>query len=98
MQFVNWLISALQLSMILVFVRIGEWLTNAQRVTFSIPELMKKFQASPRQFMHDFGMTGVHGIEGWALVAPALIAALYFGLLPPLKKLANQYSTSNDAH
>jgi uncharacterized protein (DUF2062 family) len=94
MQFINWLISALQLSLILVFVRIGEWLTNAQRVTFSVPELMKKFQASPRQFMHDFGMTGVHGIEGWALVAPLLTVALYFGVLPPLKKLAGLHSST----
>ena len=88
MQFINWLISALQLSLILVFVRIGEWLTRAQRVTFSVPELIKKFHASPRQFMHDFGMTGVHGIEGWALLAPGLVALLYFSVLPPLKKLA----------
>jgi uncharacterized protein (DUF2062 family) len=96
MQFVNWLISALQLAMILVFVRIGEWLTNSERVAFSVPEMFKKFHESPKQFFHDFGMTGVHGVVGWALVAPLVAAALYFAVLPPLTKLAGlQRSTAN---
>jgi hypothetical protein len=95
MQFVNWLISALQLSMIFVFVRIGEWLTNAQRVSFSVPEMFKKFHESPRRFFHDYGMTGVHGVEGWALVAPLLASALYFAVLPPVKKLAGFYQSSS---
>jgi hypothetical protein len=88
-QFINWAISALQLSLILIFVRIGEWLMRAERVTFSVPELIKKFDASPGKFMHEFGMTGVHGIAGWALVAPVLIPVIYFSLLRPLKKLAS---------
>src|SRR5271170_5226225 len=33
-QLVNWLASPLQLAMILVFVRIGEWLVRAQPVSF----------------------------------------------------------------
>ena len=89
MQAINWLISALQLSLILIFVRIGEWLVNAPRVTFSVPELIKKFNASPRKFMAEFGLTGLHGIVGWLLVAPFLIPAIYFIILPPLKKLAS---------
>jgi uncharacterized protein (DUF2062 family) len=98
MQAINWLISALQLSLILVFVRIGEWLVNAPPVTFSVPELIKKFNASPRKFMQEFGLTGLHGIAGWFLVAPFLIPVIYFSVLPPLKKLASlNVSTSNHA-
>ncbi len=87
-QLVNYLASPLQLAMILVFVRIGEWLLRAQRVSFSIPELFRKFHESPANFMREFGLTGLHGIIAWVVIAPGLTALIYFLLLPPLKKLA----------
>jgi uncharacterized protein (DUF2062 family) len=87
-QLVNYLASPLQLAMILVFVRIGEWLVRAQPVTFSIPELFRKFHESPANFFQEFGMTGLHGIIAWLVIAPFLTALIYFLLLPPLKKLA----------
>ncbi|HEX3799392.1 MAG TPA: DUF2062 domain-containing protein [Verrucomicrobiae bacterium] len=88
-QLVNWLMYPVQLSTILVYVRIGEWITRAQRVPFSIPELLKKFKESPANFMREFGMTGLHGIIGWVVVAPFVAAALYFILLPAMRKLSN---------
>jgi uncharacterized protein (DUF2062 family) len=87
-QLVNWLISPLQMLLILVFVRIGEWLARAQPVSFSIPELFRKFHESPSKFMHEFGLTGLHGIIAWLVIAPFLSALIYFLLLPSLKKLA----------
>ena len=87
-QLINYLASPLQLSLIVVFVRIGEWIMRAQRVSFSVPEMLRKFQASPSKFMQEFGMTGVHAIVAWLLIAPFLVAALYFITLPLLKKLA----------
>ena len=87
-QLVNWLVSPLQLAMILVFVRIGEWVARAQPVSFSIPELFRKFHDSPAQFLQEFGLTGLHGIIAWLVIAPFLTALAYFILLPPLKKLA----------
>lgn len=87
-QLVNWLVAPLQLAMILVFVRIGEWLVRAQPVNFSIPELFRKFNESPGRFLQEFGLTGLHGILAWLVIAPLLSALIYFILLPPLKKLA----------
>jgi uncharacterized protein (DUF2062 family) len=87
-QFVNYLASPLQLAMILVFVRIGEGMVRAQPVSFSIPELFRKFHESPAKFMQEFGMTGLHGIIAWVVIAPFLAALIYFLLLSPLKKLA----------
>jgi uncharacterized protein (DUF2062 family) len=87
-QLVNWLASPLQLAMILVFVRIGEWIVRAQPISFSIPELFRKFHESPVKFFQEFGMTGLHGIIAWFVIAPFLTALVYFILLPPLKKLA----------
>lgn len=87
-QLVNYLASPLQLALILVFVRIGEWIMRAPRVSFSIPELFRKFHESPANFFREFGLTGLHGIIAWFVIAPFFAALIYFLLLPPLKKLA----------
>jgi uncharacterized protein (DUF2062 family) len=90
-QIVNYLIAALQLALILVFVRIGEFIVRAQPVNFSISEMLQKFRQSPVKFFQEFGMVGIHGIIGWLLIAPFLAAALYFIFLPLLKKLARSH-------
>jgi uncharacterized protein (DUF2062 family) len=87
-QTMNWVISPIQLSLILVFVRIGEWIMRAPRVSFSVPGLIQKFDQNPIQFMRQFGMTGVHGMVAWLFIAPFLAVAIYAVLLPPLKKIA----------
>jgi uncharacterized protein (DUF2062 family) len=86
-QVVNYLASPLQLMLILVFVRIGEWLLHTPRVSFSIPELFRKFHESPVKFFQEFGLTGLHGIVAWFVIAPFVAALIYFALLPLLKKL-----------
>jgi hypothetical protein len=87
-QLVNYLASPLQLMLILVFVRIGEWLMRAPRVSFSLPELIRKFHESPLKFFREFGMTGLHGIIAWLVIAPCLTILVYFLVLAPLKKLS----------
>ena len=87
-QLVNWLAYPLQFAMLLPFIRIGEWITRAPQVTFSIPQMLQKFHNAPGNFLREFGMTGVHGIIAWLLIAPVFSALIYFALLPPLKKLA----------
>ena len=87
-QVVNYLIYPLQLVLILVFVRIGEFMVRATPVSFSIPELFRKFHESPANFFREFGLTGLHGIIAWLVIAPFFAALVYFLLLPPLKKLA----------
>ena len=94
-QLVNWLVYPLQFMLLLGFVRIGEWLMRAPPVPFSIPELLRKFQESPGKFMQEFGMTGVHGIVAWFVIAPFAIALIYFLLLPPLKKLSQLSRSKN---
>ena len=87
-QVVNYLMYPLQIILIVVFVRIGEWIMRAPPVSFSIPEMLRKFHESPVKFMHEFGMTGLHAIIAWLLIAPLLVTVLYWALRPSLKKLA----------
>jgi uncharacterized protein (DUF2062 family) len=90
LQLVNWCATPLQFPAIYFFIRVGERLTHAPAIPFSIPDLIERFRTSPAAFMREFGMTGVRGILAWALIAPPLAAALYLLLLPPLRRLAGR--------
>jgi uncharacterized protein (DUF2062 family) len=86
-QLANYLVYPLQLPLILAFVRLGEGLLRAPRVTFDPVTLVRHFQRDPAGFLREFGLTGVHGILGWSLVAPAVLLVLYLALRPPLRRL-----------
>ncbi len=88
MQLANWLAWPLQIPGIYLFVRVGEWLTRSPPLHFSIAGLIQQFRAAPLQFLQQFGMTGLRGVLGWMLIAPAVAAAVYVTLLPPLRRLA----------
>jgi len=85
---VNSVTIPLQPPLVLVFVRLGETILHAPHVTFSIPELIRKFSASPVKFMSEFGLTGLHGIFAWSLIAPLVVFIMYYTLKPPLNRLA----------
>jgi uncharacterized protein (DUF2062 family) len=88
-QLVNWLVYPLQLAWILVFVRIGEWITRAPFINFSLPELIQKFHDSPVKFFQEFGLAGLQGVVAWLFIAPFLTMVTYSVLLPSLKRLLN---------
>ena len=87
-QLINWLAAPLQLALIVVFVRVGEWIMRAPSTSFSIPVMLQKFHESPVKFIQQFGMTGVHAMVAWLIIAPFLVAVIYFITLPLLKKAA----------
>ena len=87
-QLVNWLVYPLQLGLLLVFVRVGEWITHAPYTSFSIPHLIQAFHESPLKFFQEFGMIGLHGAVAWLFIAPFATAIIYTVLVPPLKRLA----------
>lgn len=87
-QLVNYLVYPLQVLLLIPFYRAGEKLFGAEPVPiFSVTDLMTRFQAGPLQFMADYGMVGVYGIVVWCLIAPPLMATVYFALKPLLKSL-----------
>ena len=81
----------LQLSLILVFIHLGQKLNRVPETPFSITEMLSQFKDSPLQFAKDFGMAALYGIEAWALCAIILIPAVYFISLPPLRKMITTY-------
>ena len=87
LQLANYLAYPLQLPLILAFVRLGERLVGAPRSSFDPLTLARHFQRDAVGFLREFGLTGLHGILGWSLVAPALLAAAFFVLRPVLRRL-----------
>jgi uncharacterized protein (DUF2062 family) len=87
LQLANHLAYPLQLPLILAFVRIGEWLVGAPPVSLDPLTLVHHFHQDPAGFVREFGLTGLHGILGWALVAPLLFAAAFLGLRSLLRRL-----------
>lgn len=91
LQTLNQLLGAVQLIMILVYVRLGEWVWQAQGDRFTITEVLQVFRdASIGEFLQRFGWAGVHAFTAWALTAPLLIAAVTYGARPALRRLASK--------
>jgi uncharacterized protein (DUF2062 family) len=97
-QAVNYLVYPLQVTGIYFFIRIGEWLTRTPPLQFSIAGLIQQFRAAPLHFFQEFGMTALRGVLAWALIAPLVAAALYFGLLPVLRRLGQLRGAGADAN
>ncbi|HWW20886.1 MAG TPA: DUF2062 domain-containing protein [Steroidobacteraceae bacterium] len=87
-QAINYLVYPLQVTGIYFFIRVGEWLTRTPPLQFSIAGLLQQFRVAPLHFFQEFGMTALRGVLAWTLIAPFVAAALYFGLLPVLRRLA----------
>lgn len=90
LQILNQLLGPLQLVMILVYVRAGEFIWRADPVPLSVPTLIAAFRADPWGFLERFGLTGAHAATAWILSVPVIVAALYYPLRPALRRLARR--------
>ncbi len=89
LQSLNYLLTAPHLLMIAVYVRLGEWLWQMQDDRFTVTEMIRVFrETSFGEFLQRFGWAGIHAFTAWALTAPLLVAVLYFGFRPALRRLA----------
>lgn len=91
LQTLNQVLGPIQLVMILVYVRLGEWLWRAQDDRFTIGDMLHTFrEASLSGFLQRFGWAGVHAFTAWALTSPLLLAAVYYLTRPALRRLASK--------
>ena len=87
-QLVNYFAYPVQLALIIPIYQVGEKLFGNAPIPLSIPLIFERFRADFGQFLRDFGMIAVQGIVVWCILAPVLVAALYFAVHPLLRKLA----------
>jgi len=89
LQAINYALTPLHLAMILVYVRLGEWIWRAGDDRFSVPDMLRSFQElSLGDFLRRFGWAGVHAFTAWALTAPLLFFAVYLVARPALHRLS----------
>ena len=89
-QAINWSSYALQLLMIFPFIRLGERIFRAPRLSLSLDQLVAMARADPFGSLASLWTTIWHAVVAWALVAPLLIAAIYFATRPAFQALARR--------
>jgi hypothetical protein len=75
----NYAALALQIILLIPFLRLGERIAGAERFVFDPPLLLKGFPNIPESTARAVVMAQWHMIEGWAVVAP--VAFVVAGLL-----------------
>ena len=88
LQLVNYLAYPLQLILIPVFIRLGEWLFRAPHLPFSFSQLSGRFHAAPMQFLGGFAVTLLHASAAWLLLVPLLGIIANWMLRPALRAIA----------
>ena len=89
MQTLNQLLTPVHLVMILVYVRMGEWIWQAEEHRFSVMEMLQSFaDLSLAGFLAKFGWAGVHAFTAWLLTSPLLFVLIFFPLRPVINRLA----------
>ena len=86
---VNQLLGPVQLLLILVYLRAGDWLWRAPVNQFSIPEMVRAYHESgATDFLRRFGIAGVHAVSAWAVSAPFVAGGVYLAVRVPIRRLA----------
>jgi hypothetical protein len=87
-QGVNALCTFAYFPLIVVFVRFGDALAGSPPSSINIPLMITMVTHHPGDFFRQFGVTALHAILGWVVVAPVWIPLIYILALQPLRASA----------
>lgn len=90
LQTLNQLMTPIHIPLILVYVRVGEWIWQAEESVFSVSYILQQFtDLSIMEFLQKFGWAGIHAFTAWGISAPLIFIAVYYPLRPFINKLAS---------
>jgi uncharacterized protein (DUF2062 family) len=89
-QGVNALCTFIYFPFMYAFVRLGDTLAGGARSDLDIPVMISLFTHHPRDFLHQFGVTALHAILGWVVIAPFWIPLVYIIALKPIQVTARR--------
>ncbi len=92
-QFFNYLAAPLKLLLILPFIRLGEWLFQAEPFRLSLTEFSARFFADMTTTSTEFFWTFVHAIIAWCMCAPLIYGCLLILTKPLIKRLSRSLSS-----
>lgn len=75
-----------QVPLLVVFVRLGEWLVGARPATLSASALWLQLREAPAVVLAQLGRSGLHGFLGWVVTAPLVALAVYGAFLPLFRR------------
>jgi len=91
LQTLNQLLGPLQVVMILVYIRIGEWVWGAGASRVTVQEILRVFrEESFMEFLNRFGLAGWHAFTAWVITAPLLLALVYVPSRPLIHRLSRR--------
>ena len=85
-QMVNALCTPVHLPAIYFMVRLGTWMFQVPSEHLGIRMMNHMLWDDPREFLEKFGMTAIHAIAAWMIVAPVWVLVVYAISLPVLKE------------
>lgn len=89
-QITNQIMYLVQIPLIVVFVRMGESMLGVAPNPFSAATMLAELRAHPVLLFERFGAAGLHGILGWAVVAPVVVVLTYAALLPIVRTMSRR--------
>jgi uncharacterized protein (DUF2062 family) len=96
-QGVNALCTFFYFPLIVAFVRLGDRIAGSARSSLDIPLMISTFSHHPVEFFRQFGVTALHAMLGWAVVAPFWVPLVYFISLRPLRAAARRIALRRSA-
>jgi uncharacterized protein (DUF2062 family) len=87
-QLVNYLLTPLQLLLIIPFLRFGEWLVQAPRFPITLESGLTLLSQGAIHAIQVLATAIVHATLGWIVLAPLAALALYHALLPVFRRLS----------
>jgi uncharacterized protein (DUF2062 family) len=90
-QSVNWLVSPLQLMLIIPLFKMGSVLFGAGAITVNLADVIGKMNADLLGTIREYLLVTLHAICVWGLLAPLMIAIVFFVMLPLFTRLEVKY-------
>ncbi len=87
-QLINYTAYPLQFIFFLPFIRMGEYIFNAPKMPFSVPQIFQLFKEDVFGAIGTLWWTTMHAIVAWVLICPLIAVGIYYILLPVFRKLA----------
>lgn len=96
LQTLNQLLGPVHLALVLVYVRLGEWMWHAPGGHLTVGEIIRTFRDETfLVFLERFGRAGGHALTAWAITTPLLLAVLYYPLRLVMRRLARRRRPAN---
>lgn len=91
-QAVNYLAAPLQLALLLPLMRMGDLLFGAPRSSLSAERVLTMIRQHPGSAITALGLSTLHAVVAWLLLAPLAFVFLYFPTNHAFKRLAIVYT------